>query len=91
LQQTHLFLCLFITIGLASLYYYHKQKGRIQTPLLFLIGAFKIYIGIFYSFIQIPYQYLFTVPVFSTIITLLYVGNFCFKEPRTPTINAPIV
>jgi hypothetical protein len=85
LQQTHLLLCLLITIGLAGLYYYHKQKERIQTPILFLIGGFKIYIGIFYSFIQIPYQYLFTVPVFSTIIAILYLGNFCF----TPTNTTP--
>jgi 1,4-dihydroxy-2-naphthoate octaprenyltransferase len=87
LQQTHLLLCLLITIGLAGLYYYHKQKERIQTPILFLIGGFKIYIGIFYSFIQIPYQYLFTVPVFSTIIAILYLGNFCFTPTNTTSRN----
>lgn len=84
LQHVHLFLCI-LSVALCGIYYYLNNKlGKIKTPTLFLIGAFNIYITIFYCFIQIPYQYLFIVPAFISITTLLYLGNLNAEKPNSP-------
>jgi hypothetical protein len=46
--------------------YYLKNKANINYR-LFLLGSLKIYLVVFYNFIQIPFHYLYLVPVFVSV------------------------
>jgi hypothetical protein len=59
-QKIHLVLCI-STVG--GLFYYFKQKKDSINLNAFLLFSFKVYLAVFYAFIQIPYKYLFLVPV----------------------------
>lgn len=52
-----------------SIILFIKKRNRIQNKGLFALGSFKVYITLFYSFIQIPFNYLF--------IVSLYISLFC--------------
>ena len=59
-QGFHLLACS-LTIFALLLFYWLKRS---TIPLsVFLLFSFKIYLAVFYSFIQLPYNYLFLVPV----------------------------
>lgn len=62
-QKIHLILCLTTVAGL--FYYYQKKKGVYDLN-TFLLFSFKLYLAIFYAFIQIPYKYLYLVPAIVT-------------------------
>lgn len=59
-KNIHLFMCALTILVLALMYIRNKDKYPLHTFLLF---SFKVYLTIFYAFIQIPYKYLFFVPV----------------------------
>ncbi|MBK8681396.1 MAG: hypothetical protein IPN31_05735 [Bacteroidetes bacterium] len=51
--------------------FYLKKKATLQS-VGFLIGSLQVYLVIFYTFIQIPYSYLFIVPFFTGMLTTFY-------------------
>ena len=61
-----------ISIGFISLagVYYYKIRRSVSKE-LFLISSLAIYMVLFYSFIQLPYKYLFIVPCGLLVSTLL--------------------
>ena len=59
-QRVHLAAC---SITIISLLAYYIRKRRIIPTDAFLLFSFKVYLAIFYAFIQIPYKYLFFVPL----------------------------
>jgi hypothetical protein len=63
-KLAHLILSIGTVIGLGI--YYLKCKANINYK-LFLLGSLKIYLVVFYNFIQIPFHYLYLVPVFVSI------------------------
>lgn len=67
-QKIHLVLCTLIVIAL--LYYYWKKRTSTNLN-VFLLFSFKVYLAVFYAFIQIPYKYLYLVPVIVTSALLL--------------------
>lgn len=66
-KNIHLIACALCVIILALVYRRHKAKYPLHAFLLF---SFKIYLTIFYVFIQIPYKYLFFVPFFVSVSLL---------------------
>lgn len=73
LQKFHLIISL-LTTTLLIIYYRYKSKKYIHMDNgIFLLFSFKIYLTIFYSFIQVPYKYLYFVPIFISIYILMYV------------------
>ena len=78
LKSTHLsLLCLTI---LASMIIFYKIKDRIDYR-IFLLGTLKVYLVIFYNFIQIPFCYLFLPMVFISLPMIgLLMGQLRFRE-----------
>ncbi len=68
LQITGVAVSLLAAAGLG--WYYHRHRTHVNTG-FFLAGSLKIMLTIFYAFVQIPYFYLYLVPVGAT-IGLLY-------------------
>jgi hypothetical protein len=64
LQRTDVIVSL-LTIILLGVWYWFK-KDKIDTR-IFLMGSFKIYLTLFFAFIQVPYVYLMVVGVFVSI------------------------
>ncbi len=69
LQLVHFLLSSLTPVLLGFLFY--KQKARFEYN-LFLLAALKIYLTIFYTFIQIPYSYLWMTPLFVDFAIVLY-------------------
>ena len=69
-QKIHLVLCM-STIA-ALIYYYWKKKAVLDLN-VFLLFSFKVYLAVFYAFIQIPYKYLYLVPIIVTSALLVEV------------------
>ena len=63
-RLTHLILSL-STVALLAVYFF-KRHLRIDYR-LFLLGSLKIYLVVFYNFIQIPFMYLYLVPAFVSL------------------------
>ncbi|MBS1584720.1 MAG: hypothetical protein JSS82_04175 [Bacteroidetes bacterium] len=66
-QLLHIFLCVATVIGLT--WWYRNNKLNISSE-RFLLFSLKIYITVFYVFIQIPYKYLFITPLLLTSVLL---------------------
>jgi hypothetical protein len=78
LQKTHFYLVLSTTLILSVIYW---LKRKALDSGIYLAGAVKIYFSIFYGFIQVPYTYLFLVPVFySVAVFVLLNRNVSLKE-----------
>ena len=73
LQTTHLALLIFITLLFSLILYLFYS--RIADPPLFLLGSFKVYLAVFYHFIQIPYSYIFLVLLVINIPILMKVHS----------------
>lgn len=69
LRLTH-FLFSMGSVILMAIYYFNK-KASLQS-MGFLMGSLQVYLVIFYTFIQIPYSYLFIVPFFTGMIITFY-------------------
>lgn len=63
LQKVHLFLSLFsvLIVGLLAIYKRYIVKKNISAH--FILCSLALYLTVFYHFIQIPYHYLFSVPI----------------------------
>jgi hypothetical protein len=72
-KSIHLYLVFSITILLTLVYAIIRKSIDYR---LFLLCSLKIYLAVFYSFIQVPYSYLFMVPVFYSIVLILLVNYF---------------
>lgn len=70
LQRSHLLMSLLAVLLPAILFFRQRQRYDLR---LFLIGSLKIYLAVFYAFIQIPYHYLYLVPAILTLPILLIV------------------
>lgn len=71
-QKVHLVMC-FITI--AGLLYLYWKKRAVYSLQAFLLFSFKVYLAVFYAFIQIPYRYLYIVPVIVSSVLLANAFN----------------
>lgn len=77
-KSLHLYLVITTTIVLTLVYFLIKKKVDYR---LFLLCGLKVYLTVFYGFIQVPYSYLFMVPVFYSIALLLFV-NYVYNTPE---------
>ena len=67
LKIFHLISSSLVIVILAFIFY--KYKNRIDYR-IYSLGTLKIYFVFFYNFIQIPYIYLFTVPIYVSIFII---------------------
>jgi hypothetical protein len=67
IKKTMLLLSGFVMLLLVGIF---QKIKRWVSPELFLLGSFKIMLAVFYSFIQIPYHYLYVVPMITTLPVL---------------------
>ncbi len=75
LQKSHIiFLILTSTISILF-YYILKRKNIIINTSIYLLLSLKIYLTIFYTFIQVPYKYLYFVPLFFSCLIVAVVFN----------------
>ena len=65
LKKVHLLLSVSIILLLSLAFIKYRNK---YDPRVFSLSALKIYLAVFYTFIQIPYCYLYIVPVFLSIV-----------------------
>lgn len=72
-KKFHLLISILCSIFL--LLTYIKFKDKFKNKRLFLLASLKIYLVLFYSFIIIPFDYLFQLPLFMT-IPILYELDF---------------
>jgi hypothetical protein len=82
LKKTHVILSALAALALAVLFF--RLKNTVPER-LFLLAGLKIYLTIFYSFIQVPYVYLQLVPVF---ISILIVASL-FIESKKSLLSIP--
>jgi hypothetical protein len=75
LQVVHLIVS--IVSGLSIYFIYIFNRIKIKDAKIFLIFALKFFLMIFYVFIQIPYDYLYIVPLF---LTIPLIGELVNKE-----------
>lgn len=68
LQRLHLIGSVLVVLG--ATWFFWSHRARID-PMIFAAGSLKLYLAIFYHFIQIPYVYLYVVPLFFSLIILL--------------------
>jgi hypothetical protein len=66
-KNIHLAMCILCVAALGFVYLRNRDKYTLHNFLLF---SFKIYLTVFYVFIQIPYKYLFFVPIFISVSLL---------------------
>jgi hypothetical protein len=72
IQKTHLVISV-ITIICLGLWYY--AKGKNINYKIFLFSSLKIYLTVFYAFMQVPYLYLFMVPLFVSLALVIIITN----------------
>ena len=84
LRFVHLSITLMSTVLMSIIYYIYRQKINKK---LYLLASLKIYLVIFYSFIQIPYHYLFLVPLFIYILIFFEFMNLNFTSNDKPIIS----
>ncbi|MFN8282696.1 MAG: hypothetical protein U0U67_05745 [Chitinophagales bacterium] len=77
-KSLHLYLVISITLILSLIYFITRNKIDYR---LFLLCGLKIYLAVFYGFIQVPYSYLFMVPLFYSIVLMLLVNNI-YNTPK---------
>ncbi len=63
-RQAHLLGALATTAILALVFWFNRKKVH---PMVFALASLKIYLAVFYSLIQVPYFYLYTVPLLINI------------------------
>ncbi len=66
LKKAHILLSTGFVILCSVAFFIYREM--INNTELYLLGTFKIYLAIFYGFIQLPFHYLFLVPLFVSLI-----------------------
>jgi len=74
-KVVHFAMCIMSVVLLC--WYYVRNRARYSVQ-VFLLFSFKIYIAVFYAFIQIPYRYLYLTPL---VITAALIGGAFFPKP----------
>ncbi len=78
LQKVHLSLLIGSVLIFSLILYF--LYNYLFAPILFLLGSFKVYLALFYHFVQIPYSYLFLVLLILNIPILINL----FQHPVKP-------
>lgn len=81
-QALHLVLCSLTVLALGVWYYFRRATISLQHMLLF---SLKVYLAVFYAFIQIPYKYLYLTPVIIT--SALLANAFMHGRQRNSTLR----
>ncbi len=84
LKSLQLIVCAVFVLGVSVWFYFSGIKKLEMT--LFLLGSLKIYLCLFYVFIQVPYPYLFMVPLAVTTGLV-----FLLKPTESTETNQPLV
>lgn len=77
-QKIHIAACILSVLVLMMIYLSKKHPAK-----SFLLFSLKVYLAVFYAFIQVPYKYLFIVPVVVSSVLLLYT----FSQQRLEANN----
>ena len=81
-QKIQLILC---TGSVIVMFFYYLKKRKQYTLHSFLLCSLKVYLAIFYAFIQLPFKYLYLVPI--VVSASLLSGVLTKKETiTTPSI-----
>jgi hypothetical protein len=88
LQSVHLIISILSVFILGFLYITLKTQVDYK---LYLLFSLKIYLTFFYNFIQVPYTYLFMVPVFISLVILLVIFAPTVSRPELPQNKGPDV
>jgi hypothetical protein len=78
-RQLHLSMSLLSVAVLCAIYWYQRKKIDYR---VFAIASFKIYLAVFYAFIQVPYVYLHLVPLMIDIPLLYIVFRSLYPNPN---------
>jgi hypothetical protein len=73
LQKAHLLFSFLTIAALAAFYLLFRKKTYAKA---FLLGSFKIYLGVFLAFIQVPYTYLMITEAFVSIAIFAVLGQW---------------
>ncbi len=79
-KNIHIIACVLTVTGLG---WYYIRKRAVYELHTFLLFSFKVYLTVFYTFIQIPYKYLFFVPV---VVSAALLGRV-FREDSTEFVK----
>jgi len=80
LQKAHLIITLLVVAVLGFIFYKFKNKLNYQT---YLLASLKIYLVVFYNFIQIPYTYLFV----TVIVVSLPILAIAMMSPQMASVS----
>ncbi len=84
-RQAHLIGSLAATALLAAFYWPNRKKIH---PMIFALASLKIYLAVFYSLIQVPYFYLYTVPLLLNLPLMWMAAKLIQqKDKPQPTHN----
>ena len=83
LQRTHVVACVAV-MGLVAWLYY-RFRHRLPYQIAALLGL-KLYLTVFYTFLQIPYLYLTSLGLFMSLFVVLTVGF----RPREASLPLPV-
>lgn len=81
LQYTHYIISILSVLILGFLYMSLKKQVDYR---LYLLFSLKIYLTFFYNFIQVPYTYLFMVPLFISLVIILVIFASTVSRPEFP-------
>lgn len=76
-KSLHLSMVICVTLLISIFYFILKNKIDYR---IFLLCSLKIYLAVFYGFIQVPYTYLFVVPIMYSIALLLLVSKIYYNN-----------
>ena len=86
LKQVQVILLLAATAGMALLY--ARQRGLRMNYRLFAVLTLKVYLAIFYAFVQVPYAYLMVVSIALSAWVVLLVAGAGPVEPTPASYSA---
>jgi len=81
LQYTHYSISILSVLILGFLYMSLKKQVDYR---LYLLFSLKIYLTFFYNFIQVPYTYLFMVPLFISLVIIFVIFTSTVSSPELP-------
>lgn len=83
-RQLQFIMVIAVSLLLIVVYYFIREK---ISATVYLLCTFKIYLAVFYGFIQVPYTYLFVVSLMYSIV-LIFMINHIYQCNKTITIVA---
>lgn len=84
LKRTHLSLSILVVLIMGLLYFRFKNKVADR---LYLLLSLKIYLTVFYAFIQVPYVYLQMVPLFLSVMIITSISI----ETKKAIVSLPAI